>query len=65
VCYCGAKENLSVSHILRNVVVVQILADNTILICKSCNSKKGGKRLYEYFKHDKRDKFLGLLKENI
>jgi hypothetical protein len=55
--YCGSKDKskLSVEHILPISCGGPDIPDNTILVCKECNSKKGGKKLYEYFKHDKRD----------
>lgn len=53
--YCGDKEGLSVEHILPRDSGGPDSPDNTILVCRECNSRKGKKRLYEYFKHGKRD----------
>ncbi len=54
--YCGSKENLTTEHIMPRVCGGPDIPDNAIRICKSCNSKKGGKRLYEYYGHENRDK---------
>ena len=53
--YCGANEKLTTEHILPKSCGGPDIPDNAIRICQSCNSKKGGKRLYEWFGHDKRD----------
>ncbi len=47
--YCDSKENLSVEHILPRCYGGPDISDNAIKVCKSCNSGKGGKRLYEWF----------------
>ena len=54
--YCGAKENLTTEHILPRVCGGPDIPDNAIRICKTCNSSKGGKRLYEWFGLANKDK---------
>jgi len=54
--YCGAKGDLTTEHLLPKCCGGEDILDNVIRICKNCNSKKGGKKLYEYFGHENRDK---------
>lgn len=53
--YCGEKTDLTIEHILPRSCGGPDITDNTILVCKYCNSKKGNKRLYEWFKLSKKD----------
>lgn len=46
--YCGSRENLTTEHILPRDRGGPDISDNAIRICKSCNSGKGDKRLYEW-----------------
>lgn len=46
--YCGEKKNLTVEHILPRSCGGEDIPDNVVMVCKSCNSSKGGKRLYEW-----------------
>lgn len=43
--YCGAKGPLTTEHILPRSCGGP---DNAIRVCRSCNSSKGGRRLYEW-----------------
>lgn len=54
--YCGKKDNLTTEHILPRDRNGPETVDNVIRVCKSCNSKKGDKRLYEYYTEKNRDK---------
>ena len=45
---CGEKKNLTTEHILPRNCGGEDVTDNVVRICKSCNSSKGGKRLYEW-----------------
>lgn len=47
--YCGSKEKLTLEHILPTARNGPNIADNAVWVCKSCNSSKGAKRLYEWF----------------
>jgi len=46
--YCGAKAELTVEHILPLIRGGPDKPDNAIRVCKTCNSSKGAKRLYEW-----------------
>lgn len=54
--YCGSKDNLTTEHILPRVRNGPDITDNAIRVCKSCNSSKGDKRLYEWKGLDNKDK---------
>ena len=47
--YCGAKEKLTLEHILPTSRGGPDDPDNALWVCRSCNSSKGSKRLYEWF----------------
>jgi hypothetical protein len=47
--YCGKKGDLTLEHILPRCRGGVDSPDNAVFVCKSCNSSKGGKRLYEWF----------------
>lgn len=52
--YCGSTEELSYDHIIsrnRNGPDIPI---NVVMACKSCNSSKCDKGVYEWFKLDRR-----------
>lgn len=46
--YCGVKGPLTVEHILPRSCGGPDIPDNAIRVCQSCNSSKGGSRLYEW-----------------
>lgn len=46
--YCGEVKELTVEHILPRCCGGEDIPDNVVMVCKSCNSSKGGKRLYEW-----------------
>jgi HNH endonuclease len=46
--YCGEQRDLTVEHILPRSCGGEDIPDNVVMVCKSCNSSKGGKRLYEW-----------------
>jgi hypothetical protein len=54
--YCGSKGDLTVEHILPQSCGGPDIPDNTIKVCKKCNSSKGGKRLYEWIGIKNKDK---------
>jgi len=54
--YCGKKRDLTLEHILPRSRGGPDIADNAVFVCKSCNSSKGGKRLYEWFGLENRNK---------
>ena len=46
--YCGVKGPLTTEHILPRSCGGPDIPDNAIRVCQSCNSSKGGMRLYEW-----------------
>lgn len=54
--YCGEEKELTIEHILPRSCGGEDIADNVVMVCKSCNSSKGGKRLYEWRKLNEKDK---------
>lgn len=53
--YCGEEKQLTVEHILPHCCGGEDITDNVVMVCKSCNSSKGGKRLYEWRGLDAKD----------
>ncbi len=53
--YCSAKTNLTLDHILPRSRGGPDTADNAVWVCKTCNSSKGDKRLYEWYTLEKRN----------
>jgi HNH endonuclease len=53
--YCGEEKELTVEHILPRCCAGEDTSDNVVMVCKSCNSSKGGKRLYEWRGLDAKD----------
>ncbi|MFA5364121.1 MAG: HNH endonuclease [Candidatus Bathyarchaeia archaeon] len=47
--YCGTKGKLTLEHILPRSRGGPDTTDNAVFVCKTCNCKKGDKRLYEWF----------------
>lgn len=46
--YCGAAGSLTTEHILPRSRGGEDVPDNVVRVCKSCNSSKGAKGLYEW-----------------
>jgi hypothetical protein len=47
--YCGATTNLTLEHLLPQKFNGPNVEKNLVWVCRSCNSKKGARRLYEHF----------------
>jgi hypothetical protein len=47
--YCSARTNLTLEHLLPRHFNEPENEKNVVWICRSCNSRKGSKRLYEYW----------------
>jgi len=47
--FCGATTNLTLEHLLPQKFRGPNTEKNLVWICKSCNSQKGARRLYEHF----------------
>jgi len=46
--YCSEEKELTVEHILPRHCGGEDIPENVVMVCKSCNSSKGKKRLYEW-----------------
>ena len=47
--FCGATANLTLEHLLPQKYKGPNIERNLVWICRSCNSQKGARRLYEHF----------------
>ena len=47
--YCGAKADLTLEHLLPQKYGGPDVERNLVWVCRSCNSSKGARRLYEHF----------------
>lgn len=54
--YCGSRVKLTIDHIMPRIRKGPDITDNVVRVCKSCNSSKGAKRLYEWKGLDNKDK---------
>lgn len=54
--YCGAIEKLTVEHMIPLSRGGPDHPDNAVMVCGSCNSSKGNKRLYEFYGLKNRNK---------
>jgi len=52
--YCQSSTNLSFDHLIPRSRGGPDIGDNVVLACKTCNSSKGNKGVYEWFKLDRR-----------
>lgn len=52
--YCGNKIDLTLDHILPRSRGGPDSADNTVWVCKRCNSSKGDRCLYEWYGLERR-----------
>lgn len=58
--YCGSKENLSYDHLIPKSKGGPNIISNMVLACRSCNSSKGNKDIFEWYA-DNRDKIPRLV----
>jgi Zn finger protein HypA/HybF involved in hydrogenase expression len=47
--FCGESANLALDHLLPQKYNGPNVEKNLVWVCKNCGSKKGARRLYEYF----------------
>ena len=47
--YCSASSGLTLEHMLPRARNGPDTPENAVWVCSSCNSKKGSKRLYEWY----------------
>lgn len=52
--YCGSTNELSYDHLIAQSRGGPDIPDNVVMACKSCNSSKGDKGVYEWFELDRR-----------
>ena len=53
--FCGSTENLSTDHLIPKNRGGDDSADNLVLACKSCNSSRGDKGIFEWLGLEKKD----------
>jgi len=59
--YCGASENLSTDHLIPQNRGGGNSADNLVLACKTCNSSRGDKGIFEWLGLEKKDELHRLV----
>jgi len=52
--YCGSMESLSYDHLIPRSRGGPDIPDNVVIACRTCNSSKGERGVYEWFKLDRR-----------
>jgi hypothetical protein len=52
--YCGATEQLSYDHLIPRSRGGPDVPDNVVMACRACNSSKGDRGVYEWYKLDRR-----------
>ena len=52
--YCGSAEALSYDHLMPRSRGGPDVSDNVVMACRSCNSAKGERGVYEWYKLDRR-----------
>lgn len=53
--YCSSPNDLSIDHLIPRNRGGPDIADNAVLSCKSCNSSKSDKGVYEWYGLDRRN----------
>jgi len=53
--YCGGQEDLSIDHLIAQNLGGPDIGDNAVLACRSCNSSKGDKGVFEWFGLERRN----------
>ncbi len=53
--YCGHKDSLSTDHLISKNKGGPDIGDNAVTACKSCNSSKGDKGIYEWYGLERRN----------
>jgi len=53
--YCGSRESLCVDHLIPKSRGGPDIGDNAIQSCRSCNSAKGDKGVYEWYGLERKD----------
>ena len=53
--YCGSKTGLSVDHLIPRSRGGPESSDNAVMACKTCNSSRGDKGIYEWYELEGRN----------
>jgi len=53
--YCGSTENPSYDHLMPRSRGGSDIPDNVVMACRSCNSSKGDRGVYEWFHLERKD----------
>lgn len=53
--YCGSAEGLSTDHLIPRSRGGPDIPDNAVVSCRSCNSSKGSRGVYEWYHLDRKD----------
>lgn len=53
--YCGSRENLTLDHLIPLSRGGPDTPDNAVMACRSCNSSKGSRGVYEWYGLEGRD----------
>ncbi len=59
--FCGSREDLSTDHLIPKNRGGDDSADNLVLACRSCNSSRGDKGVFEWLGLKKKDKLHRLV----
>lgn len=59
--YCQSTENLSWDHLIPRIKGGPDTAENGAWACRSCNSSKGSRGIYEWYGLDRKDKIPRLI----
>ena len=59
--YCRAKEDLTTDHLIPTNRGGDDSADNLVLACKSCNTSRGDKGIFEWLGLERKDKLHRLV----
>jgi hypothetical protein len=59
--FCGSSENLSTDHLIPKNRGGDNSADNLVLACKSCNSSRGDKGIFEWLGLKRKDELHRLV----
>ena len=52
--YCGSRADLSYDHLIPRIRGGPDIADNVVAACRRCNSSKGDKGVYEWYRLEHR-----------
>lgn len=59
--YCGKEGDLTMDHLIPRSRGGPDIGDNAIFACKTCNSSKGSKGVYEWYTLERRNEILRIV----